>query len=258
MGNRRFFLLGGWLILNFIFMMVTPILGHAVNISQKALKYNVRVDPRVGRYVYLLKQPSYLAVALENIGINISLSGKWIPLDDHTLQISNLTFGSQANSPALQFLHRDGAMFHYRAGFMGISFPVNIDVSALESGSVSVVIDTSLASYVPQQLSEVIEERIANLASDNAQKQLLNYLEGLDKSRPQDWGEKEWINTQIMLQGYKNQVLGKTNNSANTSSSFNWWVLLLPWFVVIVLVIILVNKYRQEELDMVNRSNKAL
>lgn len=236
-----------WPILFFIFMIIIPFWGHAADFSQKALKYKIRVDPRMGQYVYLLKQPSYLAVALENIGISVSLSGKLIPLDDHTLQISNLTFVKQANSPALQFLQQDGATFNYRASFMGIDFPVSVDVSTLDSRSVSVVIDTSLASYVPQQLSKAIEERIENLASDNVQKQLLSYLDSLAKSKPQGWSDKEWINAQIMLQGYKSQVLGKTSSSSNAASNFNWQILLLPWFVVVVLVIILINKYRREE-----------
>lgn len=236
-----------WPILFFIFMIGIPPWGHAADISQKALKHKIRVDPRMGQYVFLLKQPSYLAVALENIGVNVSLSGKLIPLDDHTLQISNLTFGNQANLPTLQFLQQSGAMFNYRASFMGIDFPVSIDVSTLESRSVSVAIDTSLASYVPQQLSKAIEERIENLASDNVQKQVLNYLDGLAKSKPQGWSDKEWINAQIMLQGYKSQVLGKRSSSSNAASNFNWQILLLPWFVVVVLVIVLINKYRREE-----------
>src|SRR5512146_1056275 len=104
-----------------------------------ALVFDVSVLPETARYVELLAYPAYLAVALENNGLNPSLSSRVVIRDSKSLQIKNA---------ALQYAGKRGAIYTYTAelgwslGATETSFkiPVEVDTSSAQQGKIRMIV----------------------------------------------------------------------------------------------------------------------
>lgn len=156
--------------------------------------------PNAARYMDLLAYPAYVAVALEDNGLNPSNSSRVIIRDGQTLQF---------RSVVVRYLDRDGPVFKYEAviewglGITQATFkvPVELDVAAIGKGSVSVRVYPPLAKLFPEELVERIRLKAQSLAAPAAQKKMLDYLDELaKKQRPQSgiYGLIE----QIMIDAY--------------------------------------------------------
>lgn len=149
--------------------------------AQQAVQFDLPVLPQAQRYVELLGYPSYLAVALENVGLAPSFSSRITLVDAQQLKLRNAV---------LKFMGRKGAVFTYSAGValgLGvgepeITFPVEIDTSKVASGTVSVRLYPPLAKFIPQDLLDRVRIKAQIMSDVSAQQKLLAYVEGMSKN----------------------------------------------------------------------------
>lgn len=141
-----------------------------------AIVLRVPALPDAARHLKLLEYPSFLALALENNGFSPSLSSRLAIKDRTEFEI---------RSASVRFAGRKGQVYRYEAVVklpMGgsaavLRVPVEVDTSALESGSLVVRVYAPLSSLLPADLLERIEFKLRALASDPAQRQMVRYLD---------------------------------------------------------------------------------
>ena len=174
--------------------------GWAQDGRKEAVQIDLPVLPAAQRYVELLAYPSYLAVALENNGFNPSYSSRLTLVDPQQLKL---------RAAVLKFTGRKGPVFTYSAGAAldlgvsesSISFPVEIDVSKVASGTVSVRLYPPLAKFIPQELLDRVTIKAQILSDVTAQQKLLAYMDGISKDIPTSSG---WapVLERIMIDAY--------------------------------------------------------
>jgi hypothetical protein len=140
-----------------------------------AIRFDVPALPGLQRYVELLAQPGYLAIALESNDLSPSLSSK--------LKVTERGRAAEIRNATLRFTARKGTVFTYEAGYLlglgdvKVSFPVAVDVSELAAGNVKVALSPPLASLIPLELTERIRLKTHLVANPEAQKKVLAYLD---------------------------------------------------------------------------------
>ncbi|MGZ5165674.1 MAG: hypothetical protein ACXWCQ_34700, partial [Burkholderiales bacterium] len=113
---------------------------------------------------------------LQNIGTELTSSGRLIVRDDRTLEFK---------SSVLQFKARDGGVFNYEArvnvslGVSDTSFrlPVQIDARSVRDGRMMVRAHIDFAHLVPLELTSRIRLKIESLATPQIQERLIAYLD---------------------------------------------------------------------------------
>jgi hypothetical protein len=181
---------------------VFPVWAYAADgqSAAGALKFEIPVAAGADRYLELLTHPAYIAVALENIGINPSNSSRIIVRDGQTLQFRNAV---------VHYVERKGAVYVYEAGIewgLGAAqahfrLPVEVDVSAIAKGILAVRAYPPLVKLFPEEFVERIRIKVQILASPEAQRKMLDYLDGLAKKQRAQSGVYGLIE-QIMIQAY--------------------------------------------------------
>jgi len=165
------------------------------------LRFTVRVLPAAAAYLDLLEMPSYLALALENIGLSPSLSSRLEIVDRRSFRI---------RAGVLTFVKRKDSLFAYEAGVnlsLGVgeakfTVPVEVDVSGLERGNVVVRVFPPLAKMLPQDLVDRIEFKVRTLANLQAQRKLLAYLDRLTKVQESLGRGRDGLIEAILLDAY--------------------------------------------------------
>jgi hypothetical protein len=140
-----------------------------------AIRFDVPALPGLQRYVELLAQPGYLAIALENNDLSPSLSSK--------LKVTERGRAAEVRNATLRFTGRKGAVFAYEAGYLlglgdaKISFPIAVDLSELAAGKVKVALSPPLASLISPELTDRIRIKTHLIANPEVQKKVLTYLD---------------------------------------------------------------------------------
>jgi len=174
--------------------------GWTQDRQREAIQIDLPVLPQAQLYVDLLAYPSYLAVALENVGLSPSYTARVTLVDPQQLKLRNAV---------LKFAGRKGPVFTYSAGAsfnLGVSepeitFPVEIDTSKVASGTVSVRLYPPLAKFIPQDLLDRVRIKTQVMSDVSAQQKLLAYMDGISKDAPSSAG---WslVLERIMIDAY--------------------------------------------------------
>ena len=155
------------------------------------------------RYTDLLAYPPFLAVALENIGINLAVSGGLRILDRNTLELENL------HGSTLRFLKQAGHIFTYSAKVYwnvpplspGFEIPVELNVAKIKQGKVTVSVYSSMANLLPKAFEEGIQQKVQELFNADVQSKFLDYIKKLRKG-PQKEIDTHHLVQLILLQAY--------------------------------------------------------
>ncbi len=161
------------------YAVICFILAHSfegVRAQSSDIRIVLPVNPQFRLHEQLLSYPGYLALALENAGLSPSSSSRL------AVGAGGLSAGIRIAS--LRMMEQRGATYVYEAsinaGIAGIEsavrFPVTLDISNLESGSVALALAPPLASFVPQEMVDRIKFKLGLIANPSAQEGFLRYL----------------------------------------------------------------------------------
>ena len=137
--------------------------GAAVGQTQNAMTLEIPVLPEAQRYVALLEYPPYLALALDNMGVKLTGSGKITIPDANSLQYRGMV---------LRYVHRNGSVYSYEASLdWGLgTLPIEADLSRLDKGKINVRVFLPAAKLFPQDLTDRNQLKIQRLADGTMQK----------------------------------------------------------------------------------------
>ena len=211
-----------------------------------AMTLEIPVLPQAQRHVTLLEYPPYLVLALGNIGVKITTSGKITIPDANSLQYRGMV---------LRYVHRNGAVYSYEATLgWGIgNIPIEADLSGLDKGKISVRVFLPAAKLLPQDLAGRIELKIRSLADFAVQSKMLDYFDELKKKSGPASGMDAIFNL-ILIQAYNNQAdIGsfasrEPGDAEPLSDQLLLLITLAIWLVIVPMVAVgqyLWRKYRR-------------
>ena len=156
-----------------------PCQSIAMARSDNTLEYTIPVISGTERYIEMLEYPPYLALAIDNSGIRVG-TGDLVVVDKHTLQINYLS---------LNFVRKDDQVYVYNIEpalglsleSIGLNLKVEIDTSQLRNGFVMVRIHMFRIDFFLSSVRNMIDYKIG-LASEDNQKIILKYLDGLNRA----------------------------------------------------------------------------
>jgi hypothetical protein len=203
---------------------------------QDAMALEIPVLPEAQRYITLLEYPPYLVLALDNIGVKLTGSGKITIPGPNSLQYKGMV---------LRYVHRNGSLYTYEASLnWGIgTLPIEADLSNLDKGKINVRIFLPAARLLPQDLINRIQLKVRNLADVSVQRKILAYLDDLQKKTGSAKGMDAIFNL-ILVQAYNNQaatigsfVSGESEDAGPLSDRLLIPIMLILWLVIVPLVV---------------------
>ncbi len=162
----------------FLFLsIVFPPISFAKDKSENAIGFEILVIPEARRHVEWLEYPSYLAVALENNGLNPDSTGIMVIRDGKSLKV--------VDKFTINYIGESSNRYFYS---VLVDFPiggtfevgVEIDTSAINSGKVLVDVTFPLSEYFVGNYKERVAQKFSRLTDAVMQKKLSDYLYGID------------------------------------------------------------------------------
>jgi hypothetical protein len=154
-----------------VFLLLASLAGPA-KAGSDPLRVELSVSPDLSNYAYLLQAPSYAALALQNAGLNLSLSKPLVVIDRETFAIG---------PGKVKYADRKADVYRYTVTLtlpLGkeLTFPAEVDASMMTRGRLVIRLHLPLGGLVPQELTQKVESKLLILTNANAQTQLLAYL----------------------------------------------------------------------------------
>ena len=217
---------------------------------EKFIKFDIPVLPEFARHADLLMYPPYLALALENNGINPSLTSRVTIADRASFQIK---------SGVVRFKQRNGEIYFYEAG-LGLSpagidtkllLPVEVDARRVTQGTLTIKVFLPLADLVSGDLQERIAFKISALAGIQSQRKVLAYLDGLMEQPPKD-RSIDGVLEKILIESYHRAVTAPSVASAQVDRGAaeplsDQWLFLFTvciWFIGLPAFLLYVRRRR--------------
>lgn len=204
------------------------------------LRYNIPVIAGAERFVDILAYPAYMAIALQNIGIRVSISSD-VKIKDHQ------TF--EIKGTEIKLIKKVKNVFFYQAklsGAIGNIVPVVdliVDASTIKNGMVILSASSSILKVLPMSLRDMIDTKILLIGNEYNQKKSLEYYNKLSNA---SYGHNkiQGVLDGIMIDAYNMHInINDQNFMADTESSkLNYyWVFIFIGIVFIFIVIIYVR-----------------
>ena len=194
-------------------MLVIGRLSPALAASEP-LKFEIPVSSGLSTYVdTLLVSPAYAALALQNAGLPIVLTTSIKLLNRQSFQVG---------PGKVSFQKKKDKIYFYTASVVlplgkEISFPVEIDVSDMDTGRLQIRAYTGLSGLIPQDILFRVESKLQMLANANSQKQLNAYLVERSGGKIGDADAQSIFFDAIMFDAYNNS--GRLNASGGSSKA---------------------------------------
>jgi hypothetical protein len=146
-----------------------------------ALTFRLPALPEIKRHLFLLENPSFLVLVLENNGMGLSLSTKPVIRGRTNFEIRNL---------AVRYDGKSGAVYRYVATLKlslagvatEVTVPAEVDVSGLGEGSITIKARPPMAGVIPAALLDRVNFKLRLIADLSRQRELLKYLDGLPQA----------------------------------------------------------------------------
>jgi hypothetical protein len=189
------------LVLVFAALLTGVWCSAAIGQSRDALKFDVPMLPDAARYIDLLAAPGVVALMLENNDLYPSLSSRLVVKDRESLSI---------RAGVVRFTGRKAGVFFYEAGFnislgvgeSNLTFPAEIDVSAIGKGKLELRLYPPLAKFVPEEILQKVEFKIRSLADLRSQRKLIDYLDRLSNEQQAKGRGLDGVLEAITLEAY--------------------------------------------------------
>ena len=159
-----------------ICMFLTLVSFTEAKAADQFVKLEVQIAPELEGYQFLFQSPSYAVLALQNAGLNISLTKPVVIIDRTTFEIG---------PGKIKYITKKGTNYFYDVTLslpLGkrVVFPLQIETSEISRGRLLINFQPSIAGLIPLELIEKVESKLMALGNSNAQKQLSLYLTKLD------------------------------------------------------------------------------
>ena len=215
--------------------------------AEDPLTLTVPVSPELSRYGFLLEEPSYAALALQNAGLNVSLSKPLVVLDRRTLEVGPGRIG---------FVGKKGSTYQYMATLtlpLGkqLGFPVEVEWADTKQGRLLIRLQPPLAGLIPRELLDKVESKLQTLGNATAQKALFSYLAKVDS---QGAGEARLaeMRERIAFDAYAQAGLGSAKDAGGGEPVSDQVVLLasvLIWAICWPSLLYVVRRHRSQRLS---------
>jgi hypothetical protein len=162
-------------IVSFSALGFVAVAGAQTN-KKDVVAFDIPALTALSRHSDMLADPGILVVALENVGVQPTNSGRIAVRDRQTLEFQN---------SILRFTDRKGSVFHYDAkvalslgiGEAAIRLPVELDATRIDQGHIDARVHLAFAKVIPVELTSRIELKIQSLATAQVQERLVAYLD---------------------------------------------------------------------------------
>lgn len=232
-----------------LFLFTLFFICSAVNAAKEPINLELSVSPALVTYSdALFESPAYAALAFQNSGLPISLSRPIKIISHKILQVGN---------DRLIFDRKNGNLYQYTASIglpLGgsISVPVDINVSNLAKGKLTINISTSVAKLVPQELIVRVESKLESLANINAQKKLIDYLALRTKGNLNNPEIKSQLLNQIAFDainqinilGSGQRVLGDVGQAEPLSGLWPLIIAIAIWSMGLPICLYIIRRHR--------------
>lgn len=150
--------------------------------ADQFVKLEVQIAPELESYQFLFQSPSYAVLALQNAGLNISLTKPVVFIDRTNFEIG---------PGKIKYITKKGTNYFYDVTLslpLGkrVVFPLQIETNEISRGRLLINFQPPIAGLIPLELIEKIESKLMALGNSNAQKQLSLYLTKLDAQTRSD------------------------------------------------------------------------
>lgn len=216
-----------------------------------ALVFKLPVLPDMQRHLYLLENPAYLALALENSGMSISLSSRVQVKDRSTFEIRNLE---------VRFAGKTGSVYRYDAKLKlviagvesELAVPAEVDVSGLIGGNITVKAHPPMAGAIPSFLLERVDFKLKLIADLSRQRDIVAYLDGLPQ-KPNAGGLLSPRFEAIITEAYNRGGLvpagtRDVGEATPLAEQIGLIVTILIWLIAVPIVVAL--RYRRNRREM--------
>ncbi len=227
-------------------IVLCTLTAFAADRSDKALVFKLPVLPDMQRHLYLLENPAYLALALENNGMSPSLSSRILIKDRTAFEIRNL---------AVRFSGKTGSIYRYDAqlkfAIAGVeselAVPAEVDVAELGTGHITVKAHPPLAGAIPSFVLERVDFKLKLIADLSRQRDVVAYLDGLPQQPPAAGALSprfEAIITEAYNRSGSVTVMAKdTGEATPLSEQIGLIVTMAIWLIAVPIVVAL--RYRR-------------
>lgn len=219
--------------------------------NDRALVFKLPVLPDMQRHSYLLENPAYLALALENSGMSISLSSRIQVKDRSTFEIRNL---------AVRFAGKTGSVYRYDAKFKlviagvdsELAVPAEVDVSGLNGGNITVKAYPPMAGAIPSFLLDRVDFKLKLIADLSRQRDIVDYLDKLPQKTPAAGALSPRLEA-IITEAYNRGGLvpagiRDAGEATPLSEQIGLIVTILIWLIAVPIVVAL--RYRRNRREM--------
>lgn len=161
------------LLISILIALLSVGVSLPVYADRAAINLDINVSTKLQPYSDIVfEYPAYVSMALQNIGVPISLSKPLKILSSKSIQIG---------SEKLTYLKKNGKTYFYTTSValpLGkeIAVPVEIDATNFRNGIIHIRIYPPLSGLVPQDVIVKIESKLQTLANPSVQNQLISYF----------------------------------------------------------------------------------
>ena len=237
------------------FVLLAPMLlglwcAPAIAQSQDAVRFEVPVLVESARYLDLLAAPGIAVLALENNELYPSLSSRLVIKDREAFTIS---------SGVVRYVGRHADVYSYEAGFnlsLGVgestlTFPVEVDTSAVSKGMLTIRMYPPLAKFLPEDLLQRVEFKIRSLADLQSQRKLLTYLDRVSSEQKARGRGFDGILEAIALEAYNRsggtgQSLMERGRAESLSDQVVLLAVLAVWLIGFPIFLFLVRRKQKK------------
>lgn len=199
------------------------------------LRYKIPVVAGAERFTDILESPTFLALALQNVGVKIVGNAEIKIKDPKTFDVNGIE---------VKFIKKDGSLFVYQAkldvsilsGKAPPSLTMVIDVSGLHKNIVDVSVSSSLVKFLSENIREIIRTKIQKISGEHNQKRVLDYLHKLSGSQHEGI---QGILGEIVMDAYNVHINGGAQRSGSSSTQCQMRDYSLSAYLLIALLIIL-------------------
>jgi hypothetical protein len=210
--------------------------------AKDTVQLQVPIKEGLGKFVDLLAYPPYMALAMENSGLESPRAGHPQIGDARTVRFKILS---------VRFIERQDTRFVYEAQLRWrivgterlFKIPVSVETSAIQTGKVLVDVHLPYTNLLPSAILELIQSTVRTFSIEAIQEKLLAYLTVLD-SKKSPGSRTEGLIELILQEGYNRvatfapigDIVHEPGDAEPISDQILFLATVAIWFILVPVV----------------------